>query len=50
VELANAFYTVTEYPQLRGFYQKTNAEDQAQLVLLNHPTPVGAATLEGNSK
>jgi hypothetical protein len=31
--LASPFYKPEEYPQLRDFYQKTNAEDQAQLVL-----------------
>ena len=31
--LASPFYKPEEYPQLRDFYQKTNTEDQAQLVL-----------------
>ena len=50
MRLGNAFYTVTEYPQLRGFYQKANAEDQAQLVLQAGATPVVAAAPAGNSK
>ena len=50
MRVANAFYTLNEYPQLRGFYQKTNAEDQAQLVLQATATPVVAAAPAGNSK
>ena len=50
MRLANAFYTLSEYPQLRGFYQKTNAEDQAQLVLQATATPAVAAAPAGNSK
>jgi hypothetical protein len=48
--LGNAIYTVAEYPDLRGFYQKANAEDQAQLVLVNNPAPVVASTPPENSK
>ena len=54
IRLANPFYKLDEYPQLRGFYQKTNAEDQAQLVLQASATPVVAAAPPaapaGNSK
>jgi hypothetical protein len=48
--LGNAFYTLAEYPELRSFYQKTNREDQAQLVLQASAKPVVAATPAGNSK
>jgi hypothetical protein len=33
LRLAAPFYKASEYAQLRGFYQKTNAEDQSQIVL-----------------
>jgi hypothetical protein len=48
--LANPFYKLDEYPQLRGFYQKTNAEDQAQLVLQAGAMPMVVTTPAGNSK
>lgn len=50
MRMANPFYKLDEYPQLRGFYQKTNAEDQAQLVLQASTAPVVAAAPAGNSK
>jgi hypothetical protein len=31
--LANTIYEVSDYPQLRGFFQKVGAQDQQQLVL-----------------
>ncbi len=33
LRLATPFYKAEEYPQLRGFFQKTGAEDQSQVVL-----------------
>jgi Domain of Unknown Function with PDB structure (DUF3857)/Transglutaminase-like superfamily len=50
MRVANAFYTLGEYPQLRGFYQKTNTEDQAQLVLQAGAVPIVATTPVGISK
>ncbi len=41
--LGSSFYKPEEYPQLRDFYQKSNTEDQAQLVLNLDPTAATAA-------
>jgi len=49
LRLANPFYKVDEYAGLRSFYQKTNTDDQEQVVL--HPAAVAAVTAPaGNSK
>ena len=50
MRVANPFYKPDEYPQLRSFYQKTNADDQAQLVLQASATPVIAAAPAGTAK
>ena len=50
IRLANPFYKLDEYPQLRGFYQKTTADDQEQLVLEASATPVVRAAPAGSSK
>lgn len=49
LRLANPFYKIDEYASLRSFYQKTNTDDQEQVVL--HPAAVAAVTAPaGNSK
>jgi len=45
--LGSPFYKPAEYPQLRDFYQKTNAEDQAQLVLKLGDSTAATATPSG---
>ncbi len=43
--LANAFYTVDEYPELKDFYQKVSAKDQEQAVL--QPAATGPTSGSG---
>ncbi|HEY0758092.1 MAG TPA: DUF3857 domain-containing protein [Acidisarcina sp.] len=40
--LANVFFDVKEYPQLRDFYQKMNAQDQQQVILKAEPQTASA--------
>ena len=47
LRLANPFYKVTEYSDLRSFYQKTNADDQVQVVLKAGAAPTTAAVPSG---
>jgi hypothetical protein len=42
LRVASVFYTAAEYPQLRDFFQKVSADDQAQVAL--KVAPVTAAT------
>jgi hypothetical protein len=41
--LGKTVYSKDEYPQLRDFFQKVNAQDQQQLVLDRAPAAAGAA-------
>ncbi|HEX3472656.1 MAG TPA: hypothetical protein VHT28_15855, partial [Silvibacterium sp.] len=50
LRVANPFYKVAEYPDLRGFYQKTTADDQEQVVLKAGAAPTTAAVPSGNSR
>jgi Domain of Unknown Function with PDB structure (DUF3857)/Transglutaminase-like superfamily len=48
--LANPFYKVDEYSSLRTFYQKTNTDDQEQVVLKFGTPTTGANGSSGNGK
>jgi hypothetical protein len=54
IEIANSLargFTIAkpeEYQDLRGFYQKVDAAEQAQLVLTMAPAPAAAPTAKGN--
>jgi hypothetical protein len=50
LRLANPFYKVSEYPDLRGFYQKTNADDQEQVVLKEGAVPAATAKPSGDGR
>jgi hypothetical protein len=41
--LGKTVYSKDEYPQLRDFFQKVNAQDQQQLVLDRAPAAASAA-------
>lgn len=44
LRVANIVYKATEYPQLRGFFQKVSASDQAQVALKVVPAAVPASS------
>ena len=50
LRLANPFYKVSEYPDLRGFYQKANADDQEQVVLKAGAASSATTTPSGNGR
>jgi hypothetical protein len=50
LRLANPFYKVSEYPSLRGFYQKTSVDDQEQVVLKAGAAPSATAAGAANSR
>jgi hypothetical protein len=49
MRVASPFYKAQEYQDLRGFYQKTNADDQEQVVL-KMGTTAAAATPASSGK
>lgn len=44
--LATSFYDAKEYPELRDFYQKMNAQDQQQLILKAAPQAAAAGAAQ----
>jgi hypothetical protein len=43
LRVANAMYRTTEYPALRGFFQKVSASDQEQVALKMVPVAVASS-------
>ena len=50
MRVATPFYKTEEYQDLRGFYQKTNTNDQAQVVLKMDTTVAAAPTPAGKGQ
>jgi Domain of Unknown Function with PDB structure (DUF3857)/Transglutaminase-like superfamily len=50
VRMAAAFYKTEEYPNLRGFFQKMNSQDQSQLILKQGTTATSQATPAGKGQ
>jgi hypothetical protein len=48
--LGTPIYKVDEYAQLRDFFQKSGAQDQAQVVLKRSPTEANASAAPGKSE
>lgn len=48
--MGNPLYSAAEYPKLRDFFQKTNTQDQQQLVLTRSALASAAGDTSGKSE